>query len=484
MSKAVIVGAGPAGMMLAGELKLAGIDVQILEKRSAGALIESRAGGIHCRTIETLDQRGIAERFLKAGTKVQTARFAGSILDISDLPTRHPYGLGLWQSHLQPILEEWITELGVQIRYGNEVTGFSQDGSGVTIETSAGEKLNSSYLIGADGGRSLIRSMAGIDFPGWEATRSNLIAEVEVSSDAPVGVLQDQSGVHGFTLMDNGHTHRVVTTEPTLGSRTEPTLEDLRHSLRAAYGTDFGVRNPTSLSRFTDATRQATTYRKDRVLLVGDAAHIHYPAGGQGLGLGIQDAVNLGWKLAQVINGQTPESLLDTYTAERHPVGLRALRHSMAQTVLQRNDPRTSALAESVGELMKMEEPRKHIAALIHGLDIAYDLGAGHPMMGRRMPDLDLETSNGQKRVYELLQTAKPLLLNFAPLATPEIDQWRGRVQYLRAGFAGVLELPLLGVLDLPKIVLIRPDGYVAWAGESNERSLQDALVRWFGIEL
>ena len=481
MSKAVIVGAGPAGMMLAGELKLAGVDAQIVEKRSAGELIESRAGGIHCRTIEILDQRGIAERFLNAGSTVQTARFAGSVLDISDFPTRHPYGLALWQSHLQPILEEWLTELGIRIRYDIEVAGFTQDGAGVTIETSKGETFNSRYLIGADGGRSLIRAMAGIDFPGWEATRSNLIAEVEISMEAPVGMLQDQSGVHGFTLMENGHTHRVVTTECTLGSRTEPTLNDLRRSLRAAYGTDFGVHDPTSLSRFTDATRQVATYRKDRVLLVGDAAHIHYPAGGQGIGLGIQDAVNLGWKLAQVIKGLTPESLLDTYTAERHPVGLRALKHSMAQTALQRNDPRTSALAESVGELTVMNEPRKHIAALIHGLDIAYDLGAGHPMVGRRMPDLEIVTPNGRTRIYTLLHAATPVLLNFQESSHMDLGEGTKHVQKMDVRLVGDIELPLLGRVTSPSAVLIRPDGYVAWAGEGNDRGLHDVLVHWFG---
>ena len=481
MSKALIVGAGPAGMMLAGELKLAGIDAQILEKRAAGALIESRAGGVHCRTIETFDQRGIAERFLTVGTKVQTARFGGSVLDISDFPTRHPYGLGLWQSQLQPILEEWITELGVRIRYGTEVTGFTQNESGVTIETSTGEKLHSSYLIGADGGRSLIRSVAGIDFPGWEATRSNLIAEVEISADAPVGMLQDHSGVHGFTLLENGHSYRVITTEPTLGSRTEPTLEDLSYSLQAAYGTDFGVHNPTSLSRFTDATRQAATYRKDRILLVGDAAHIHYPAGGQGIGLGIQDAVNLGWKLAQVIDGRSPDSLLDTYTTERHPVGLRALKHSMAQTVLQRHDARTSALAECMSELMLMDEPRQHIAALMHGLDIAYDLGAGHPMVGRRMPDLEILTEHGTVGVFSLLHTARGVLLNFQESRKIDLGDATKYIHNMRVRLLGEIELPLLGRITSPSAVLIRPDGYVAWAGEGNEYGLQDALVRWFG---
>lgn len=481
MADVLIVGGGPAGMMLAGELALAGVEVAIMERRPTGELAESRAGGFHCRTIEVLDQRGIADRFLAAGKTVQTARFGSTVLDISDFPTRHPYGLGLWQSQMQPILEDWIKRLGVPVHRGREVIGFDQDGTGVNVETAEGGTFRTTYLVGADGGRSLVRKAAGIEFPGWEATRSNLIAEVEVSEEPPAGTLLDEAGVHGFSLLEDGRTYRVITTERQLGSRTDPDLGDLANSLTAAYGTDFGVHSPTSISRFTDATRQAATYRKGRVLLVGDAAHVHYPAGGQGIGLGLQDAVNLGWKLAQVLKGFSPDSLLDTYYAERHPVGLRALKHSMAQTALQRNDARTAALAETVCELMHMDPPRRHLAALIHGLDIAYDFGEGHPLLGRRMPDLDLETAGGPTRVFALLHDAKPVLLNLAESNRLEMAAWTDRVRHVEARFNGSWRLPLLGEVPAPAAVLVRPDGYVAWVGEGSDEGLDDALTRWFG---
>ncbi|MCV9994969.1 FAD-dependent monooxygenase [Paeniglutamicibacter sp. ZC-3] len=481
MADVIIVGSGPAGMMLAGELALAGIDGAIMERLPTGALTESRAGGFHCRTIEILDQRGIAGRFLDEGTTVQTARFGKSVLDISDFPTRHPYGLGLWQSRIQPILEDWIKELGVPVHRRHEVVGFIQDETGVEVETADGAKIRAAFLVGADGGRSVVRKCAGIDFPGWDATRSNLIAEVEATDEVPSGTHLDESGVHGFSLMPDGRTYRVITTERQVGSRQDPTLGDLSDSLTWAYGTDFGVHTPTSISRFTDATRQAATYRKGRVLLVGDAAHVHYPAGGQGIGLGLQDAVNLGWKLAQVVNGLSPESLLDTYHAERHPVGGRALKHSMAQTALQRADARTAALAETVEELMSMDEPRRHVAALIHGLDITYDLGEGHPLLGRRMPDLDLDTANGPTRVFTLLHDAKPVLLTLDGLSHFEIEPWADHVQQVEARYTGPWRLPLLGDVRPPTAVLIRPDGYVAWVGQGTAQDLTDALCRWFG---
>lgn len=481
MAAVIVVGSGPAGMMLAGELALAGVDAAIMERRPTGGLAESRAGGFHSRTIEILDQRGIADRFLAEGKTVQTARFASTVLDISDFPTRHPYGLGLWQNRMEPILAGWIEQLGVPVHRGREVVGFVQDETGVDVELADGEKVRTTYLVGADGGRSLVRKTAGIDFPGWDATRSNLIAEVEVSEEPPSGMRQDETGVHGFTLIDDGRTYRVVTTEQQLGPAVEPSLVDLSNALEAVYGTDFGVHNPTSISRFTDATRQAATYRTGRVLLVGDAAHIHYPAGGQGIGLGLQDAVNLGWKLAQVVDGISHESLLDTYTAERHPVGARALKHSMAQTVLQCLDARTGALAEAVDELMSMDEPRRHVAALIHGLDITYDLGEGHPLLGRRMPDLDLDAAGGPTRVFTLLHDAKPVLLDLAEPATLDISPWAARVRLVDAQYTGVWRLPVLGEVTPPTAVLIRPDGYVAWVGQGTDHGLTDALTRWFG---
>jgi 3-(3-hydroxy-phenyl)propionate hydroxylase len=276
------------------------------------------------------------------------------MLDVSDFPTRHPYTLGLMQNHIERILAGWIDELAVPVLRGHEVTGLSQDDTGVDVHLDDGEKLHALYVVGADGGRSVIRQAARIEFPGWEATTSALIAEVEVTEELPAGATYDASGIHGLSLMENRHTVRVVSSEPEFGHTTEPTLADLRENLTAVYGTDFGVHNPTWISRFTDATRQAATYRKGRVLLAGDAAHIHSPAGGQGVGLGIQDAVNLGWKLAQVVRGVSPDGLLDTYHAERHPAGARTLQYTMAASALQRQDARIGAVrdpGERVGRL-------------------------------------------------------------------------------------------------------------------------------------
>ncbi|MEO7017794.1 MAG: FAD-dependent monooxygenase [Leifsonia sp.] len=486
MAEVIVVGGGPTGMMLAGELALGGVDVEILERRSQPELAGSRAGGFHSRTLEVLDQRGIVDRVLAKGQTAQTARFGTAVLDISDFPTRHPYGLALWQNQFEPILADWIEELGVRVRRGREVVGLKQDEAGVEVELAGGElpggeTIRAKYLVGADGGRSVVRKAAGIGFPGWAATRSNLIAEVEVVEEPPVGIRQDEAGVHGLSLLADGRTYRVVTTEQQLGPATEPTLADLGESLRAVFGTDFGVHSPTWISRFTDSTRQASAYRDRRVLIAGDAAHIHYPTGGQGIGLGVQDAVNLGWKLAQVVRGVSPDSLLDTYRAERHPVAERALKHSMAQTVLQRADPRTVALTETMAELLTLDEPRIRIAALIHGLDIAYDFGPGHPLLGRRMPDLDLERAEGVTRVYAYLHGAKPLLLNFGAPGSIRIAGWAHRVQLVDASYAGEWELPVLGRVQAPTAVLVRPDGYVAWADPGAGNGLDDALERWFG---
>ena len=270
-------------------------------------------------------------------------------------------------------------------------------------------------------------------------------------------------------------------TERQLGPGSEPTLRDLSEALIAVYGTDFGIHNPTWISRFTDMTRQAAAYRAGRVLLAGDSAHVHYPAGGQGLSLGVQDAVNLGWKLAQVVNGTSPESLLDTYHDERHPVAARALRHTMAQTALQRQDERTKALVEVVSELASMDEPRKRLAGIVSGLDIHYDLGEGHPLLGRRMPDLDLVTADGPLRVFELLHDAKPVLLNLGEPGGFDIAPWADRVQLIDAEYDGAWELPVLGAVTAPTAVLIRPDGYVAWVGDRTELGLPEALSTWFG---
>ena len=478
--------------MLAGELALAGVDVVIVERRPSQELAGSRAGGLHARTIEVFDQRGIAERFLAAGQKAQVAGFAGTTLDISDFPTRHNYGLGLWQNHIERILAEWVRELNVPVHYGSEVTGFAQDDSGVDVALSDGRTLRAEYLAGCDGGRSLIRKTAGIEVPGWDATTSNLIAEVEVAVQPELGMRRDEHGVHGFSRVeyeirdgkvvyaDQGPV-RILLTERQTGATSEPTLRDLSEALIAIYGTDYGVHSPIWISRFTDTTRQAAAYRSGRVLLAGDAAHVHAPDGGQGLNTGVQDAVNLGWKLAQVVKRISPESLLDTYHAERHPVAARVLRKTMASVALRRTDERTNGLRETMAELLGMDEPRKRLAAMMSGLDIHYDLGPGHPLHGRRMPDLDLVTADGALRVFTLLHKARPLLLNLGEPGSIDIAPWADRVQSIDAQYAGPWELPAIGEVTAPTAVLIRPDGHVAWVGEQNQSGLADALTTWFG---
>jgi 3-(3-hydroxy-phenyl)propionate hydroxylase len=477
----VIAGGGPAGMMLAGELALAGVDVAVVERRPDHELVSSRAGGFHARTIEVLDQRGIADRFLAEGQVVQAAVFGTTVLDMSDFPTRHPYSLGIFQNAIERIMAAWIAELPVRIYYGSEVTGFAQDDTGVDVRLAGGEPLRARYLVGCDGGRSLIRKAAGIEFPGWDPTRSNLIAEVEVTEEPPPGVRHDAAGVHGLHRMADSKTVRVVVTEQEVGPSSEPTLSDLSEALIAVFGTDFGIHNPTWISRFTDTTRQAATYRVGRVLLAGDAAHVHYPAGGQGLSLGVQDAVNLGWKLAQVVDGTSPESLLDTYHAERHPVAAGALRHTMAQAALQRHDDRIKALVDVVAGIASLDEPRRRLAGSISGLDIRYDLGAGHPLLGRRMPDLDLATAGGPLRVFELLHAAKPVLLDLGGPDGFDIAPWADRVRQIDAGYEGEWELPVIGAVSAPSGVLIRPDGYVAWVGDGSDAGLTGALTTWFG---
>jgi 2-polyprenyl-6-methoxyphenol hydroxylase-like FAD-dependent oxidoreductase len=488
----VIAGGGPTGLMLASELALAEVDVAIVERRATQDLPGARAGGLHARTIEVLDQRGIAERFLAEGQVAQVAGFSMIPLDISDFPTRHPYGLGLWQKHIERILAGWVGELAVTLYRGSEVTGFVQDDTRVDVELSDGGSLRTEYLVGCDGGRSLVRKAAGIEFPGWDPTTSSLIAEVEMAEEPELGIRRDALGVHALGRVEyeirNGevvYADRgpvgVMVTEEHVGATSEPTLRDLSEALVAVYGTDYGVHSPTFLSRFTDMTRQAAAYRDGRVLLAGDAAHVHAPDGGQGLNIGVQDAVNLGWKLAQVVDRTSPESLLDTYHAERHPIAARVLRTTMAAVALRRPDDRTKALRDTVAELLGMDEPRRRFAAMMSGLDIHYDLGEGHLLLGRRMPDLDLVTDNGPLRVFSLLHDARPVLLNLGGPGGFEITPWADRVQSVDAEYVGQWELPVIGAVTAPTAVLIRPDGYVAWVGDRTQEGLADALTTWFG---
>ncbi|MBX5194618.1 hypothetical protein HJB82_04625 [Rhizobium sp. NZLR10] len=488
----VIAGGGPTGLMLAGELALAGVDVAIIERRRNQEIVGSRAGGLSARTLEVLDQRGIVERFLAEGQIAQVTGFAVTRLDISDFPTRHNYGLALRQKHIERILAGWVGELPVPIYRGRELTSFQQDDTGVTIELSDGASLRAGYLVGCDGGHSLVRKMAGIEFPGWDATTSNILAEAEMEEEPPLGVHRTALGMHAFgreeyeirdgkVVFASEGPINVMVTEKNASATSEPTLGDLKEGLIAACGTDYGIHGLTWISRFTDMSRQASAYRKGRVLLAGDAAHVHSPVGGQGLNTGVQDAVNLGWKLAQVVKCISPESLLDTYHAERHPVAARVLRTTMAQVALQRTDDRTEALRDVVLELLAMQEPRKRIAAEMSGLAIHYDLGDGHPLLGRRMPDLDLTTLDGPLRVYTLLQNARPMLVNLGTPGSLDITPWSDRVQLVDAGCDGAWELPGLGAVSAPTAILIRPDGYVAWVGEGTQDGLREAMNSWFG---
>jgi 3-(3-hydroxy-phenyl)propionate hydroxylase len=464
--------------MLAGELALAGVDVAVVERRASQDLAGSRAGGLHSRTIEVLDQRGVAQRFLSQGQLHKVVHFRIP-LDISDFPTRHNYVLGLWQNHIERTLADWVGELRVPIYRAREVTGFKQDDSGVDVELSDGGSLRAEYLVGCDGGRSLIRKAAGIEFPGWDPTTSWLIAEVECSEEPEWGFRDSAGG--GIGKLDDGRRARVVLMEQRLGPDSEPTMRDLGEALIAAYGTDFGIHSPTWISRFTDMTRQAAAYRAARVLLAGDAAHVHPPVGGQGLNIGVQDAVNLGWKLAQVVKQTSPPSLLDTYHAERHPVAARVLRNTMAQVALRRPDERTKALGDYVSELLGMDEPRRRLVAEVSGLGVRYDLGEGHPLLGRRMPDLDLVIGNEPRRVFSLLHDARPVLLNLGEPGGFDIAPWRDRVQLIDAKYVGTWELPAIGAVTVPTAVLVRPDGYVAWVGDLAQVGLADALTTWFG---
>jgi 3-(3-hydroxy-phenyl)propionate hydroxylase len=488
----VIAGAGPTGLMLAGELALAGVDIAIVERRPNQELAGSRAGGLSSRSLEVFDQRGIVDRFLAQGQIAQVTGFAAMRLDISDFPTRHNYGLALRQKHIERILAGWVSELAVPIYRSCELTCFAQDDSGVTIELSDGALLRASYLVGCDGGRSQVRKAAEIEFQGWDATTSSILAEAEMAEEPPLGIHRTAFGIHAFgreeyEIRDGKIVFAkegpigVMVTEKSVDASTEPTLRDLSEALVAVCGTDYGIHSLTWISRFTDMSRQAAAYRKGRVLLAGDAAHVHSPVGGQGLNTGVQDAVNLGWKLAQVVKGASPEGLLDTYHVERHPVAARVLRTTMAQVALQRTDDRTEALREIVLDFLGMEEPRKQIAAEMSGLGIHYDLGEGHPLVGRRMPDLDLVTPDGPMRVFTLLQNARPLLLNFGAPGSFDITPWSDRIKLVYAKYNGPWELPALGLVSAPTAVLIRPDGYVAWVGDRTQPDLTDALTAWFG---
>ena len=478
----VIAGGGPTGLMLAAELRLGGVEALVVERRLSQELDGSRAGGLHARTIEVLEQRGVAERFVTAGQAHPVFGFAGAPLDLSHMPTRHNYVLALWQSHFERILADWVLgELGVPIIRGLEVVGLAQDEAGVDVAISDGTFRRAEYLIGCDGGRSVVRKAAGIEFVGLDATTSWMIAEVEMRDEPEFGFRHDRLGSHAIGRRGEDEPIHVVLVEPDTSQVGDPSMEDLRTALRRVYGTDFGVHSPSWISRFTDATRQAANYRQGRVLVAGDAAHIHPPQGGQGMGTGVQDAVNLGWKLAQVVNEISPAGLLDTYNDERHPVGARVLRNTRAQVVLGKNDELHQALKDTVAELVVMDEPRRAIAANLTGLDTRYDLGDGHPLLGRRMPDLDLETADGPTRLFALLHDARPVLLDLDTSNGVHEQPSATRVRVIHAKPLGVCEIPVVGPVETPPAVLIRPDGHVAWAGDLADSALPGVIENWFG---
>jgi 3-(3-hydroxy-phenyl)propionate hydroxylase len=478
LHEVVIAGGGPTGLMLAGELALAGVDVAIVERRPSQGLAGSRAGGLHARTLELLDQRGIVERFLSSGQRHAVLRLHGATLDIGDFPTRHNYVLGLLQNHTERILAEWVTELAVKIYRDSEVIGITQDPAGIDIDLSDGRCLRAGYLAGCDGGRSIVRKAAGIEFPGADATTSWMIAEVATTSEPEWGFRRDALGSHAIGKVDDGRRATIVLVERQVGATGEPTMRDLCEALVAVYGTDFGAHDPSRLARFSDMTRQAASYRDRRVLLAGDAAHVHPPQGGQGLNLGVQDAVNLGWKLAQVVRGTSQSSLLDTYHTERHPVGARVLEIARRQVEHQRRDERAN---DSIDPPGMDDGTRKRLVAEISGLGIGYDLGEGHLLVGRRMPDLDIDIDEGSTRVFALLRDALPLFLQFEGTETFDIAPWTDRVRHANARGPGSCELPVVGTVAVPAAILVRPDGYVAWAGDRFGPALVDALTRWFG---
>jgi rifampicin monooxygenase len=470
MSDVVIAGCGPTGAMLAAELRLHGVRVLVLEKETEPVSFV-RIVGLHIRSIELMAMRGLLDRILPHGRRRPAGGFFAAIAKPApaDLDSAHAYLLGIPQPVIVQLLEEHALGLGAQVRRGCPVAGFEQDEEGVTVELADGKQVRSRYLVGCDGARSTVRKLLGVGFPGEPSRAETLMGEMEA------GVPQEEiaarlSGIHQtdrrFWLRPfGGRIYSVVVPAAGVSDRAEPpTLEDFRQQLRAFAGTDFGVHSPRWLSRFGDATRLAESYRVGRVLLAGDAAHIHPPIGGQGLNLGVQDAFNLGWKLAAQIRGWAPETLLDTYQAERHPVAADVLDNTRAQMELLSPEPGPRAVRRLLTELMDFDEVNRHLIEKITAIGVRYDFGEGPDLLGRRLRDIDLE----QGRLYDLLRRGRGLLLDRTARLT--VGGWSDRVDYLADPTAA---------LDVP-CVLLRPDGHVAWIGD-DQQALNDHLSRWFG---
>jgi 2-polyprenyl-6-methoxyphenol hydroxylase-like FAD-dependent oxidoreductase len=468
----IVAGGGPTGVMLASELRLAGVQTVVLEKL-AEPTGQSRALGLHVRSVEVMDQRGLLDRFLAVGERFSVGGLFAAIVKPwpDQVDTAHPYGLAIPQVVTERLLTERAVELGAEIRRGCELVGMSQDGHGVTAELADGTQLRSRYLVGCDGGGSTVRKLLGVGFPGEPTRFETLLGEVEVTEEPGtmarvIGEINKAQPRFGAIPLGDGVYRVIVPAEGVAEDRasTAPTLEEFKQRVREIAGTDFGAHSPRWISRFGDATRQAERYRVGRVLLAGDAAHIHPPAGGQGLNLGIQDAFNLGWKLAAEVNGWAPKGLLDSYHAERHPVAARVLANTRAQFVLLVADPGARALRALFSELMDLEEVNRYVTEMINALDIRYDFGEGPDQLGRRIRDVGLKRG----RLYELMYAGRGLLLD--QTGRLSVEGWADRVDHV---------VDLSEELDVPA-VLLRPDGHVAWLGDE-QQDLLSKMPEWFG---